>query len=563
MTTDGQSLPRGTLRTDASGTLEVRLAGAHGERADVDRLVDRFRKLDPDRFVAPAGIAWDGEGARIRYPSEPSAAVDLAEAIAVWSEERAAHFPVFLDLTRFLLETARALGAAELGAFAFAPVHVRYAKGRAQPFRILLFPLASVELEDWARADESSWAWLTPAALLRESPRGAQVHSIAAALYTLLAPPFPEGLAATDRFRRVIEGRLLSEARLARALDGVIPRGLETERHDLLRWIASGMNGPAEVDARWHEQLVSLHERLSPQRLAARWEYERQSTLARRVLEVAAAHHAIPWDGLARLRAREGEWSGAIAAALSAQTEAPDVVPVFDALALVRHIPDPSQRGASARRVVDAIDERLERGGVHPLAIEEITLHLADLELRVLGQPEAARRRLEATFLVPWHQALRSVILGNACVRAGEHVRASKVCAEGRALVEAMANRGGPPGRWAIAYLAYLEGVANFGAVTMFSDTSYLADAYEAFVRAVDGAIDAYGAKDPLVEGGAAWLRWLVAFAAAAGAPNLPTVKMGVEAYLRARQLAYAAPAQEPLLMTYDAGVLLPLSQRL
>jgi hypothetical protein len=563
MRNEPESLPRGTLRASAGGGLEVRLVAGKDERADVDRLVDRFRKLDPARFLVPKSIAWDGEGATITYPREPETATDLADALAGWQEERAAHLPVFLDLTRFLLETARALGTAELGAFAFAPVHVRYAKGQESPFRVLLFPLASLALEDWARASESSWAWLTPAALLREDPRGAQAHSIAAALHACLAPLFADALPPADRFRRVLEGRVLGEARLKRALDGVVPRGLETERHELAAWIASAMNDPASLDARWHEKLVSLHDKLSAQRLAARWEYERQSTLARRVLEVAALHHAIPWDGLARLRAREGEWTGAIEAALSAIRETPDVVPVFDALALVRHIPDPSQRGLSARRVIDAIDDRLDRGGVHPLAIEEITLHLADLELRVLGEIPAARTRLDVAFTVGWHQALRAVILGNAYLRAGEHVRASKVCAEGRALVEAMSNRGGSPGQWAIAYLAYLEGVANFGAVAIFSDTSYLADAYEAFVRAVDGAIGAYGAKDPLVEAGAHWLRWLVAFATSTGAPNLKTVKMGVEAYLRARQLGYFVPDRAPLLITYDAHVLLPLSQRL
>ncbi|MFO0682377.1 MAG: hypothetical protein U0234_10015 [Sandaracinus sp.] len=562
MASEGQSLPRGTLRTSASGAVEVRLEVAAGEQRDLERLVERFGRLDPARFLAPEHVAWHGEGVTLRYPREPEGTIELAEAIARWQEERGAHLPIFLDLTRFLLETGRALAAAELGAFAFAPVQLRYAKGGERPFRVLLFPVPTLRLEDWARADELSWGWLTPAALLRDDPRGAQAHSIAAALHTCLAPLFPEGSPA-ECFRRVLEGRSLAEARLSRALDGVIPRGLESERHELATWITSAMKSPASLDARWHEQLVSLHQRLSPERLAARWEYERQSTLARRVLEVAASHHAIAWDGLARLRAREGQWSGAIEAALAALGEAPDVGPVFDALALVRHIPEPSQRGGAAVRVVEAIDDRLERGGVHPLALEEITLHLADLELRVVGDAEAARRRLDVTFTVPWNQALRAVILGHAFVRAGENVRASKLCAEGRALVLGMSNHGGPPGRWAIAYFAYLEGIANFGAVAMFSDTSYLADAYEAFVRAVDGAIDAYGAKDPLVEGGAAWLRWLVAFAASTRAPNLATVKMGVEAYLRARQLGVTAPERAPLLMFYDAGVLLPLSQRL
>jgi hypothetical protein len=558
MTAPSQRLPRGELRAGDDG-VQVRLYASKDEREGIDRLAQRFRRLDEKHFLVPASVDWDGEGALLRYPREPGSVLGFHDALGAWENERAAHLPLFLELARFLDTCGRELANAELGAFAFAPIHVRYTPGVSGAFRVLLFPLPPVELQDWARASEECWAWLTPHALLREDPRGAQAHSIGAALAHCLAKPFPETLGAAERFQRVLHGRTLATARLESALDGVLPRGLSEERRELSTWLAAALDEPSD---RWREKLVELHGRLTPHRLAARWEYEQQPTLARRVLEVAAPDRAIPWDGLARLRAREGEWTGAIEAALAAIMESPEVPPIFDALALVRHIPDPAARARSAARVVSSIDERIDRGGLHPLAIEEITLHLADLELRVLDDGAAVRKRLDLRFAVPWHQALRAVLLANAFTRSGEHVRASKVCAEGRALVASMANDGGAPGRWASAYLAYLEGVANFGAVAAFSDTSYLADAYEAFVRAIDGAIGAYGPSDPLVEAGAHWLRWLVAFASSTGAPNLATVKVGADAYLRARKLRFFVPDAAPLLMTYDAAVLLPLSQR-
>lgn len=558
-----QRLPRGELRTgDGDDGVQVRLHASKEARDGIDRLVARFRRLDATQFVVPRSIEWDGEGALIRYPREHDLVLGFHEALGAWENERAAHLPLFLELARFLDACGRELAKAELGAFAFAPIHVRYTPGVHGPFRVLLFPLPKVELEDWARAGEACWAWLTPHALLREDPRGAQAHSIGAALYQCLVAPFPETLSAGGRFARVLSGRFVTTSRLETALDGLVPRGLSEEKRELVAWLAGVLEDPEIASESWREKLVSLHDRLSPHRLAARWEYEQQPTLARRVLEIAAPDRAIPWDGLARLRAREGEWNGAIEASLAAIAESNDVPPIFDALALVRHIPDPASRALSASRVVSSIDERLDRAGMHPLAIEEVTLHLADLELRVLGDVPAVLRRLDLRFAVPWHQALRAVMLANAFTRTGEHVRASKACAEGRALVAAMPNDGGAPGRWASAYLAYLEGVANFGAVAVFSDTSYLADAYEAFARSIDGAISAYGPADPLVEAGAHWLRWLVAFAAQTGAPNLATVKLGADAYLRARKLRFFVPDTAPLLMTYDAAVLLPLSQR-
>jgi hypothetical protein len=555
-----QRLPRGELRTTEGG-VQVRLLASREEREGIDRLVERFRRLDAAHFLVPRSVEWDGEGVLLRYPAEHASVMALEEALGAWENERAAHVPLFLELARFLDTCGRELAKAELGAFAFAPIHVRYTPGVHGVFRVLLFPLPPVELEDWARASEAAWAWLTPRALLREDPRGAQAHSIGAALYRCLVAPSPEGLSAAERFERVIHGRSFSRSRLDAALDGLLPRGLADERRDLVAWLTAVLEDGDAGEA-WREKLVSLHERLSPHRLAARWEYERQSTLARRVLELAAPDRAIPWDGLARLRAREGEWAGAIEASLSAIAESPEVPLVFDALALVRHVPDAKSRALSAARVVAAIDERLARGGIHPLGVEEIRLHLADLELRVLGDVAAGRARLDVRFAVPWHQALRSVMLAYAYTRAGDHVRASKASAEGRALVASMANDGGAPGRWASAYLSYLEGIANFGAVAAFSDTSYLADAYEAFARSIDGAIEAYGGADPLVEAGAHWLRWLVAFATQTGAPNLAAVKLGADAYLRARKLRFFVPDAAPLLMIYDAAVLLPLSQR-
>jgi hypothetical protein len=122
-----------------------------------------------------------------------------------------------------------------------------------------------------------------------------------------------------------------------------------------------------------------------------------------------------------------------------------------------------------------------------------------------------------------------------------------------------MPEKGGRAGVYAASYLALLDGVANIGAVSIYKNASFYSDAFEAFARALDLAIQAN--HDGLIQSCLRWFGWLGQFTTAAAGPPLSLLCTGIDAVLRSHGLSRESlsAARAPEIPWYDEFQLFPV----
>src|SRR5262249_36045865 len=161
------------------------------------------------------------------------------------------------------------------------------------------------------------------------------------------------------------------------------------------------------------------------------------------------------------------------------------------------------------------------------------------------------------------YELARRLITAQRAAMRGEYARVASIVEQTLSYSTAHGLQSSADGAWAAAHLLYLDGVANYGAVATYSDASYLGDALDRFLKALDVGAGRLPPTEPVLEACLQWLHWIVAFARQVRAPGLDAAQAGVDAYLAARGLARGRPltaaSGAPTLLWYRIDRLLPI----
>lgn len=529
-------------------------------RGVVQAIVERLDGVAADWFWVPTTVDESGSELVLDYTLETARSAPFAAALPTFVKSPAIHLPELVELARYLDACARVLERVDVRA-AIAPACLRYAPEREGAWRLMVVPLVDVSLGDWARSSADAWAWTPSRALLGMKAANIGAYAIGAALCTALTGElFPAWTSPGARFQRALRGWVGRPTRVVEAVRAALPASFTDESAALSALIIALLEPSPPSD--WREQLAQLGEQLAPYRTAVRWEYEGKLDIARGILERLAAtapKHAVPWEVLARLRGKSDDADGALQAAIDALGT--DEYAVRELAAVTRriaHTIPPERHKAMIERAVAAIDAMGTRVG------DSGRLHFAHIEARYLGRFPEAMGRLAKPAEQPWDNVLRDTLLARFHAARAEWAHCARVCKQARTATQAMPSAGGQLGQYLVAYLDYLDGIAHYGAVSVYSDPGYLADAFGRFVSSLEAAKLVCGDGDPLIEGTVDWLHALGELAQRLDVKEAVTIRTGISAYLGAQGLTHRISEQyrreTPPVVWYDAGRLLALS---
>ncbi len=518
-------------------------------------------------FWVPTTIDERGDGLVLDYALEEHASLPFAVAQPRLNKQLAVHLPEIVGMAIYLGSCAKVLDQTELPAV-IAPAYLRYMPATGGAFgawRLMVVPHVDVALADWANSSPDAWRWVSAQTLLGKPAHPG--YAVGAALYAAIAGDlFPDDLSTSEQFRRLLRGQVGARDVLEHAITNALPPSFSDEGAALATLIR-GLLSPAPP-AMWSAQLDELGGALDPYRTAVRWEYEGRVDTARGILErfAATAPKAnVPWDVLSRLRGLDHDRAGALDAAISALGGG-DGHAIRDLAAQVRklaHEETTDQGEVATRRdmIVRAVAAADKLGAQLG---DTGRLHFAHIEARYLQRWDEARARLAIVAKDPWDNILRQAILARVHAASSEWAHVAKLCKEARLATKAMEHGGGQLGGYVVAYLDHLDGIAHFGAVGVYADPLYLADAFQRFVSSLDAARTICAPDDPLIDANILWLSWIGAMAHQMKVPDANTIRTGVEAYLGAHGLASRISEKQrrevPPLVWYDASRLLALS---
>jgi|GEM_PF-2663089 len=552
-------LPGGTLEQGVDRRLRFRALGTQHNRLDRE-LIARARALDPALFVVPEAIETDTEEIVVRYAMERAGSVSLASAIHAWRRDVAISLPLILDLAGFLVEATERLEAAGLQALISSPGLIRYTPGARGPWRVLALPATRPALSDWMLADRDAWLWVPPEVMLRGSSVclsylvGAVIHQ------GLVGDPFPDLLPARERITRLLSGRVGSTELVEKAIMEAIPSSLSAERSALVAWVSEGLAPEATARPPLPELRRRLEEArgsLSVLRLAAHWESEGAGRLALEILSFhaeSAAPNQVPWDTIARLKEAVGDSEGATQATLRLLELGGTVGREHHRLLRVAGRGSEAQR-ASLRKAIAANDQYSYQSPDDPQRP-----YLAHLEARYLNEPEAALARLSSEPSGSWAKAVRAAIISRVHCDNGDYARVSRVTTDAIAVTNSMPAGGGTTGTYLHAYFRVLGGIANFGAIGKFQRMDFATDSFKALIDGLNLArqIEA----EDLVDAALHWLGWLARFAESFPSPGFNSIRVGVQAYLKAVGLFDKAQSDSftraPVTPWYDENIIFP-----
>src|SRR5262249_31048220 len=133
--------------------------------------------------------------------------------------------------------------------------------------------------------------------------------------YGLLGDLLPQTLSRFARFRRMLGNRAVDPERLRTVLSTALPHSLVVEADALATLVVETLSSSSKrSEGELMTELNGLCERLSPLRLAVRWEAEGESSLGARILEESLAfseESQAESDALARLREKFSDGTGA------------------------------------------------------------------------------------------------------------------------------------------------------------------------------------------------------------------------------------------------------------
>lgn len=556
------ALPLGTLVTERT-RVRVTLALDGHARRRARAAVESLHRGAPAWFCLPDSVEDGGGRLVLDYAIDP-ASLAFDAALPHWRSSLATSLPELIAMARYLESCTRML--AEISEHVpIAPAFLRYLPTSPAPhgaFQLLAIPMINCTVGDWARAAAETWSWQSRDALLGR-PGSPGAYAIGAAMHTALAGEVFPVRSVAERFRRALRGQVGTPDAVGEAARGGLPQSF-TEEADALQALIAGLLAP-EPPADWRDQLARIGEQLDALRVAVRWEYEGEIEIARQILErvaVTARSEQVPWDVLARLRDRDDDAAGARAAALHALGGGD----AGDVRALVRKI-----RGVAC----EIEDADGDTGAVAPLrdwiaeaiaAIDDRDRQLADLdrlrlahvEARALGRMERAMKRLARKAEEPWDDIVRRVLLIRFHAGTGDWLHVAKQCKDVRLAIQAMPVTAGAPVDYVIAFVDALDGIAHFGALALYPDAGFLADAFERFAASLDRARAVCAPDDSLVDATIAWLQWIRRMTLQLSLSTARAVASGIDAYLAAHNFSrqHAGPSVPPLVWYDDARLL-------
>jgi hypothetical protein len=543
------ALPVGTLTETPRGVRIVMPQRAH---ASVQAILDRLGRV-AEWFWLPTTVD-EGDALVLDYAHDGAPSLPFAAALVRMEQQPAVHLPELVVLGAYLHACVRALAEVEVKALV-APACLRYQPDRSPAWRLMVVPAGDATLDDWANASAGAWAWTHPQVLLGGAPPKPSSYSIGCALANgLCGDLFPPGVRAGARFKRALRGWVGQPGKLATTVRAALPSSFDDEAKALIQMIETMLDPDRRVDLR--EPYVELAGKLAPHRTAIRWEYEGRVDIARAILERIAASAPkadVPWEVLTRLREGADDLEGALQAAIDALGTDGDAV--RDLAAVTRRIafalPPERHRGMVERAMsaVDRLGPRLGDAG---------RLHFAHIEARYLERFTQAMSRLAEPAKSPWDNVLRDTLLARVHAARSEWAHVARLCKQAKAATRGMENAGGELGAYVIAYLEYLDGVAHHGAVSVYRDPGYLADAFTRLVACLDGARGVCSPEDQLITSAIDWLHALAQLAATLDVPA--AVRTGITAYLVTLGVRRAPWNGQPAIVWYDAGRLLALS---
>jgi hypothetical protein len=549
-------LPVGEMSESADGRVRVAMALNARTRGAVQSILERLDGVAADWFWIPTTVdEYEGDlvldysldgGAR-----ETSRSMTFSAALPRFRAEPRVHLPELVELARYLEACIRVLERVEVPAL-IGPACLRYAPDRTQgAWRLMVVPLVDVSLADWARSSPEAWMWTAGRTLLGKEPADAAAFAVGAALCTALAGDlFPSHAPASKRFSRALRGWIGQPQLVRLATRDGLPASFSDEGTALAALALSLLEPTPPSD--WGTLLAQVGDQLHPYRTAVRWEYEGNASVARDILERFAAttpKEHVPWDVLGRLRSADQDPSGAVQAAIDALGTEDGVRDLAAEVRRLAHSCPPQQAA------IDALGSRAGDFG---------RLHFAHIEARYLDRADAALHRLSAPFTDPWDAILKSTIQSRLLAGQGHHAHVARISKEAKTAVRAMPLGGGELGKYVVAYLDYLDGVAHYGATSQYNDPGYLADAFSRIVASLDATPAVCDPSDPLVEANVHWLHWIGDLANQMKIDGAKAIRTGIDAYLSStgltRRISEQQRRERPPLVWYDAGRLLALS---
>jgi hypothetical protein len=558
------ALPLGTL-LETSGQIRVTMPHNARTRGVVHAILERLDGAQAEWFSIPAVVDDVGDELVLDYALEASESMAFPAALPRFLRSPAIHLPELIGLARYLAGCAQVLERTQVSAL-IAPVCLRYAPAREGAWRLLAVPLVDVSLTEWAKASPDAWGF-TPAAKLlalaadRRPAAHAGAYAVGAALATALVGELaPSRLPINARFVRALRGWVGQPAKITSAAQSALPASFAAEASALSALILALLEPSPPAD--WRDRLEQLIQQLAPHRTAVRWEHEGRLDVARGILERLAAStpkQHVPWDAVARVRGSSEDVDGALRAAIDALGSDDHAVRELAAVARrIAHTTPPERHRPMIERAVAAADELGARLG------ELGRLHFAHLEARYLERFAQAATRLELPAKDPWNNVVRETVLARIHAARGEWAHVARLCKQARGQTLAMPDAAGRLGTYVVAYLDHLDGVAHCGAVRVYRDPGYLADAFDRLVASLGAAHPLLGSGDPLLDGGVDWLYAVAELAEALDVPDRAAIRSGVVAYLGAlgltRRFSESLRRETPPIVWYDAGRLLALS---
>lgn len=561
-------LPVGEMSESAGGHVRVAMALNARTRSAVQSIVERLDGVAAEWFWIPTTVdEYEGDLVlEYALDSGRSAAhsMTFTEALPRFREQPRVYVPELVALARYLEACIRVLEHAQVPAV-LGPACLRYAPQRTQgAWRLMVVPLVDVTLADWARSSPEAWMWTPGRALLGKESADTAAFVVGAALATALGGDlFPAHAPASARFSRALRGWVGQAPRVRQAARDGVPASFGEEGTALAALTLALLEPSPPSD--WDKLLAQVAEQLHPYRTAVRWEYEGNVDVARDILERYAAttpKEHVPWDVLGRLRSADQDPAGAVQAAIDALAAAHPIEDgVRDLAAEVRriaHSRPPLEARPLIERAVAAIDALGARAG------DLGRLHFAHIEARFLERTDAALHRLSAPFKDPWNTIVKATIQARLLAGQGHHAHVARICKEAKAAIQAMPLGGGELGRYVVAYLDYLDGVAHYGATSQYNDPGYLADAFSRIVSSLDATPGVCDPSDPLISANVHWLHWIGDLANQMKIDGAHAIRTGIDAYLSStgltRRISEQQRRERPPLVWYDAGRLLALS---
>ena len=557
-------LPVGEMSESADGHVRVSMSLNARTRGAVQAILERLDGVAADWFWVPTSVdEYEGDLV-LDYSLEQSRSMTFAAAAPRFIAEPRVHLPELVELARYLEACIHVLERAEVQAL-LGPACLRYAPARTLgAWRLMVVPLVDASLADWARSSPEAWAWSPGRTLLGKAPTDVAAFVVGAALCNGIGGDlFPAHLPQSARFRRALRGWVGQPQRVRAVVRESLPSSFSDEATALTALALSLLEPAPPSD--WVQLLAQIGEQLHPYRTAVRWEYEGNAAVAREILERFAAttpKEHVPWDVLGRLRSADQDPAGAVQAAIDALAATHPIEDgVRDLAAEVRriaHTRPPQEARPLIERAVAAIDELGSRVG------ELGRLHFAHIEARFLDRADAALHRLSAPFTDAWHTVVKSTIQARLLAGQGHHAHVARICKESKAAIRAMPLGGGELGKYVVAYLDYLDGVAHYGATSQYNDPGYLADAFSRIVSSLDATPDVCDPSDPLISANVHWLHWIGDLANQMKIDGANAIRTGIDAYLSStglsRRISEQQRRERPPLVWYDAGRLLALS---